>query len=1105
MRTINSTNRTAYLSGDVTPTLSATLRQLRLEFSDGNGKPLPLVYNTYNVIDGGAYASDDKEGRYIWGDSCTNGTYKLRILNKAVWGDTADYFASITADGDEAADWAYKDIKNSDTTPDDYCRIGVYSGGDGEGTKIFYVWYCESSTIYRETLTYTISDGSWAWSNKTGTGVDISLAGFDAIAIHPVSEEEAFVVAVKDHRLWAMYVLYDGGSWTTGALWTLWSHEDLEASDAYFSDAVEVVAGVPVLVVNLAKHGSAHSLTYDPVMHSYSQPQVMLGGGPDDATYRLLPLGLTAIDNRAWCVTYRALEGSDGVPYAYHVGLCSTGDGRHWRDEGFVGTHYCAGKLLYSKDDQYCYVAGNATVYRAPATYRLNYDNASLKKTITEAEAWRISAPGAGSATTVESSLLNVGDALSTSTLLRADNELTVQLGIHGGTSDTVFTGYLGTKQREEAFASDRYRLSARGPLYWLTGDGAYQPPAGKLYESPTAWYTNFNTEDGKQRYSIAQVQGTWSCTKPADRARWCMKGEPVNGENEGLAVVPRSISSPWLTCSTHFKMKTSVEGAFIVFFYEDIDNYWRAGIRNDSGTNRLVIERKVGGAIASKATQSVTVTTNVWYSLYLDLRPGMVRVYFQNTETDDFYNVTASRTLNLSGEIPPLPYHIGLSVLDRANNNAAEDSGTVTKSFAKQIQDNTKNFDSTVLGLYCWCNDDWRQVVDYTVVEEDGSFIALTVDNAWTERPPVGTSWGLYTTNGSPYVLFSDLSWCDGMPAWTQDDIVDDMLTLSGVGRTSIYTGTLDTQYKDLSVTITDDAAPSVIFHASATEDYTGWKVELDDYYHYLYYCENGGSWTLLRRHPNLVTIDISDEPTVNIIISDGNVFVYAAGHYMGCFANVQTPGYGYCAAGGSGTYTLQEFGTMQDAFVWGAEEDANSAIARLLRGRHVKLVERADGTVSVSEYPTRDDLGEWDTPVIQRGESVSPVPSLIGLTGAEVRTYYLEPETAIHGLRFRQSDNPVVVTEAETLQEARRLTTLARETSTGAEVLLYAPDPAIEPEDEVEVNGTRYIVNGYDMTLARNATSIKASCLVHLRSQVGPEAAGVWGTATYGGFKYS
>lgn len=1117
MRSIGSATRSAYLSGDVTPTLTATLRQLRLQFQDSAGDPLPLVYSTYNIIDAGVYASDDKEGRIVWGDSCTNGAWKLRLINKAVWGDTADYFATITDQGGAWANWAYADITNSATTPAASARIGVYDAG-GTTTRSFYVWYVNANSVYRETLSYNTGTQVWSWASKTGSGASVVTPGYDACAIHPVSASEAFVVGFKDCYLWCKYLKWSGSDWnSSGSAWTIWSSQDLEANDAYFSDAEDLDgAGSFVLTVNLASHGAAHSIIYNSATDNYSQPFSLLGAAPDDSTLRCTPMGLTRINSRVWSIQYRCIEGSDGVPYAHHVGLASTDDGRHWRDEGFVGTHYCTGKLLHVSSENYCVVVGNAVVYRGIASNKLGYDNANLKKTITEADSWQISCGGAGSATTVESNLLNVSSALSNSTLLRADNELTVSIGVSGETPDTLMKAYLGRRSRQEQYAIDRYRIHARGPLYWLAGAGAYQPPAGKLYQSPTAWHTNFTSDTGTQRQSIATVTGTWSATKPADRAKWCMKGQPETDGEPGICVVPRSISSPWLTCTTHFKAKIDLQGIFLVFFYEDSENYWRAGLYDNAGTMTLRIDRVVSGVATNKASTSTTATTDAWYSLYLDLRPGMVRVYFKNSDTEDFSSATASRTYALTGETtaPPIPYHIGLSVLDRPDETAGDDYGTVTKAFAKQIQDNTKDFTSSVLGKYVHCSDDWRQVVDYTVVQDDdGDNIALTVDTAWSEIPRVGDAWGLWSTNGSPYAIFHDLHWCDGLPAWTLDDIVNDILATSGLGRTAVYNGSLSAigstiQYKDLDVSITGETAPSVIVHASTTSSYTGWKVEVDDSYIYLYHQVSGGGWSLLRKYPNLIALTLTDTPGVRVVVSDGNVYVYADNHYVGCFPHIETPGYGYCAENGTGTYSTTEFCTMQDVFVWGAEEDGNGALMRLLRGRRAKLVERADGTVSVSEYyagyDTRDDLGTWDTPVVSRGQEIEPVPSFIELFGAEVRAYYLEPETALYGLRFRRSDNHTVITEAETLEEAKRMTELAREQGEGLVVQLYAPDPACEVEDEVTVNGQEYIVSGYSIVLSRGARGIKSGMQASLRLKVTEDAPGTWGTSNHGRYKY-
>lgn len=1102
-----ATVRTDYLSGDVTPELTATLRQLRLEFKNGDGDPLPLVYNTYNVIDAATYASDDKEGRYVWGDSCVNVDYILRLVNKAVWGDTANYLVSFTKSGADAADWAYVDVTDSATTPTANTRPGVYPGTNGASTRVFCVWYVSSGSVYRELLTYNTGTGVWSWSSKTA-GVSLATPGFDACAIHPVSASEAFVVGYQDHYLWVRYLKYDGGWTLSGSAWTVWDAGGMDQYDAFFSDAV-LVGSTYLLTINLGSHGAGYALTYDVTMDSYSQPYPILGATHDDTALRSFPMGLEVYNSRAWLVQYRAMEGGNGSPYAYHMALASTTDGRYWRDEGFIGSHYCTGKLLYIASATYCYVAGNAIVYRALASNKIGYDNASLKKVITEATSWRVTCPGAGSAVTVESNLLNHGAALSASDLLRADNQFVLELG-SGGTDATVYTGYFAGMKRDERFDSDRYSIATRGPLYFLTGPGAYHPPMGKMYESPQAWYTNFNTDTWGQRQSLATIEGVWTCTKPADRARWCMKAEATDRETPGIAIVPRSISYPWLTCVTHFKCLKSVEGAFIVFYYEDDENYWRAGLRNVSGTVKLVIDRVDAGVVTNKANSTYAAAIDTWYSLYLDLKPGTVRAYFKASETDDFSSADASVSYAVTSEAdaPPLPHHIGLSVMERVDATDADDYGTVTKAFAKQMQDSTKDFTSTVLGKYVWVNNDWRQVVDYTVVEDDdGNLIALTVDTAWSTIPSVGDAWGLYTVEGSAYAIFADLYWSDGCPLWSKDDIVDDVLESSGVGRTGIYTGNIDslTLYKDLHVAITGDAAPSVIFHASTTDTYTGWKIALDDSYHYLYYTHNGGSsWRTLRKYPNLFTVDISDQPEVIVSISGDNAFIYASGHYVGSFMSMGTPGYGYCIKGGAGTYTLQEFGVVQDALMWSTEEEPNAILARLLRGRFAKLVERYDGSVSISEYETRDDLGTWATTVRRRGNTTAPVPSLIEVLGAEQRAYYIEPETAMRGLRFRRADNPAVITEAETLEEARRLSSRERELASGGEVELHAPDPAVEPEDTVTVNSVDYIVDGYGYTLAYNAKTITAGMVVNLRTAVAPVYAGQWGVSNWGEFKY-
>jgi hypothetical protein len=240
----------------------------------------------------------------------------------------------------------------------------------------------------------------------------LATYGISSIAIHPVSAHEAFLVATKDYHMWIAYVYYDDADWHySHAAKIIWRSRDITKSCAHFSDAEPLSDSSPttfVITVDLSNHGAAYSMAYNVTSGVCSQPRLMLGGGVDDAGCRLTCSGLSRINGRVWAVTQRAIEGSDGIPYAYHVALCSTTNGKDWREEGFVGSHPCWGKLLYVTAEEYCYVAGNAVVYRALATNKLGYDSASLKYVIAEADSWRMMVPGVGQATSIESSLINV-------------------------------------------------------------------------------------------------------------------------------------------------------------------------------------------------------------------------------------------------------------------------------------------------------------------------------------------------------------------------------------------------------------------------------------------------------------------------------------------------------------------------------------------------------------------------------------------------------------------------------------------------------------------------------------------------------------------------
>jgi len=92
--------KAAYLSGDVTPTFRATLRRLRLEFQGRRRQPLADSHERRAGKRGGhVEVSDDFYGPYIWGDRCTNSSYKMAVSNPAAYGGVNSWYGALTSLG----------------------------------------------------------------------------------------------------------------------------------------------------------------------------------------------------------------------------------------------------------------------------------------------------------------------------------------------------------------------------------------------------------------------------------------------------------------------------------------------------------------------------------------------------------------------------------------------------------------------------------------------------------------------------------------------------------------------------------------------------------------------------------------------------------------------------------------------------------------------------------------------------------------------------------------------------------------------------------------------------------------------------------------------
>lgn len=1072
MRTIDAGVAAAYLSAEQTPQSRITVRKNRLGFA-------PLVWNT-EVL--GGYVDDEGKGLSVWGDACVNGDWLVRLVNAAAWGDSPAFYLSATNTPGTPASWEYVSFPVAASLAP-RCRVGLWPH---DGTT-YHAWYVlDTGSLHVRSFTY--DQGAWYLDSATPGFVVGSIP--DACAVHPIGPYKAMLVGYDDPLLWVRYVHYNGAFWTKGNKRIVWNAGSLNV--VQFSDAEVLDDGTVVLALTLANHGAAYAVRYNPVTDAYSMPTLILGGGPDDLGYRVYVSGLSKYAGRLWAVTWRSVEGSDDHPYAHHVALASSADGLHWRDEpDLVGLHPCRGKLLVSGGK--CYVAGNALVYEGDTPRKLGYDNPALRRQYLDtATAWSLSAPGAGSATTL--GVQGMADELASP--LDPEAEVVLEVG-HGDVFSTLFTGILAEPARELAYALHRYELTARGPLYHLAGDGAYQPPVARSYESAEGYHTEFNTDLGTPLLSLRRESGNWATERVRDLGCHVLRGE------RGIALLPRTVSTQYVTLKTRFKAGTAIQGIFLVFWHEDEKNYWRAGLLNST---TLAIQRVVDGTPVTRVHTSVNAGVNAWYSLYLMAGPGSIRLCFQNTATNDFVPSTADFTYNIQEGEPaiPIPYHVGLEVVEYQGVAGASYSGTVTKAFKKQIQDDSKNWGPDVLGQYVYLPEtaeQWRRIVEYrVVVEEDtGDYIALTVDREFGPIPAVGDPYRVYPLDGHPYALFRDFTMVSFGEAWTADLIATNILERAGVSRTNVYSGTLPGVgsaeiHGDLDVLVQATTSPQMVFHASVPDEgrYHGYRLTV------------GASSITLEQHfddtyeqvceiPAMLTLAGVAGHVFRIVVRRNLLLVYCDGHPFAAYTELAGTGRGYCWRTTADTYHLSEFPRLMDSFIWDAEQ-ANSALGRLLQGLRAKLVERADGSVSLSRYDSHDDLGTWFTTVIRQVSRSGPAPTLLTLDGAEYRVHYLEPDG--RPIRARRANNPALETEEELVVEARRLARFAREQSNLFQVDLHVPDPRAEIEDKVTVDGKDWIIQQATMTFAHAQFGME----VILRQLLAEPTPGAWGTSKYG-----
>jgi len=1091
MRNFPSATRTKYLSDTLTPLAKITLRRLRLDF----GSAL-YVENDGAVIDGANKQGDDHNDpvgyRVLWGDSCVQAVSpynKFRLLAKAAWSSASNNMWRSHTTG---SDWSLTAM----TAPESIlagCRIGVYPKSDGK----YRVWFLNSGS---DVKVYDLDPSTWGWTSVGVTQLDVTVSG---AAFHPVSESEAILVYYEDPTLYAKYLKWNGSSWTTNTHVVIMSDE-LVWSDAHWSDAVVNPddGGEIVVALNLNRWGSAHALIYNKASGIWSHPREIMPSAEQWGNLKVWLSGLTVINNRIWGVTVREPVGSRDVRMAHHVALVSSPDGRHWRDDGFVTTSTLRGKLLYRANEGYCYVAGNASVARAQASIRLGYDNSALKHEAVEVFDLTVNYSGPSSAPAVTVTALNDGDSLPDSGLLEAGNELAVEMGASGQSYGDYCKATLASASRGRAHGEDVIQLHGIGYMGRILGSLSYRPPAARVYDGPYVLYSKFEFDNKEPRLTVSQHSGLWVVEKlpPANQhVLYCKKA--------GISLVPHSLGQQRLVARTKFQAKVSLEGVYFVFWWEDESNYWQAGIYAEPDVgHRLVITRFVNGVRSIKKNVSAgTVSVGTWYTLYLETKPGQIRIYFGDDY--DFSSPLASTSYDVTQETSGAPskHHVGLKVSAFSGWEGADITGTVTDSDNDRLADDTKTFTSGVVGKWVRCNEQDREIVDYDPT-------VVYIEPYWADVPGVGAEYGIYTESAKdgPQAYFRDLLICEGILPWSVDGIADDILELAGVSRdTSVYTDTAvpdisgnPPTMRDVDVVLESSANPAQLaLWASTTGSGTwhGLKVSVGTSSTSLIMVE-GASSSTVAVHPNMITLP-SGTKRIRVQATKDIIIISCDGHFVTAFdLNGLQPG-GYVFRVSSGTATKREFVDVLDSFIWDTNQPAAAALARLLKGRRAKLVERSDGDVAISRFDSPlGDAGTYQTTLtsLQTSDDGASLVSLVEMVGAEERAFYVDEEAARKALRYVRADNPTLETQAAAQVEAYRTAILSRQLADQGEVELHVPDPALEVEDKFTVDGRGYIAQGimWSWEMTDEGPSIMAQ--IAAKKALPAVVEGTWGDGT-------
>ncbi|RUM46133.1 MAG: hypothetical protein DSY80_02580 [Desulfocapsa sp.] len=122
--------------------------------------------------------------------------------------------------------------------------------------------------------------------------------------------------------------------------------------------------------------------------------------------------------------------------------------------------------------------------------------------------------------------------------------------------------------------------------------------------------------------------------------------------------------------------------------------------------------------------------------------------------------------------------------------------------------------------------------------------------------------------------------------------------------------------------------------------------------------------------------------------------------------------------------------------------------------------------------------------------------------VTGAEVWADFINSRLISKGMRLMDVDAPSLLTEEECLERAKEFSFIA-EGYANSGVFVGAMDPAVQPEDEITINGVDYIVDKVSFEI-NPADKPGAWMTIYARKKITDEDRMIWGSSKWGEAKW-